>query len=114
MYSLSPLSRKKIAAELLQNLGQAENNMLFKLVCNMYEPGDIPNNYMVNKTITVLKKVGAEKFENYRTISIMTHASKILTTMIHRRIEILTTRSVEMDTFSAISRTFTFGSFKKI
>ena len=28
--------------------------------------------------------------------------------------KILTTRSIEMDTISAISRTFTFGSFKTI
>ena len=32
-----------ISAQLLQNLGQAEKNILFKLVCNLYETGDIPN-----------------------------------------------------------------------
>ena len=36
------------AAELLQNLRQVEKNMLFKLVCDMYKMGDIPNDYMVN------------------------------------------------------------------
>ena len=34
-----------IAEKLLQNLGQAEKIILFKLVCNMYETGDIQNQY---------------------------------------------------------------------
>ena len=46
-----------IAAELLQNSGQAEKNILFKLVCDMYETGDIPNDYKVNKTVTIPKKI---------------------------------------------------------
>ena len=39
-----------IAAELLQNLGQAEKIILFKLFCDMDKTGDIPNNYNVKKT----------------------------------------------------------------
>ena len=38
----------------------------------MYEAGDIPNDYMVNKTVTVPKKVRANECENYRTISFIT------------------------------------------
>ena len=37
-----------IAAELLQNLGQAEENVSFKLVCEVYETGIIPNDFNVN------------------------------------------------------------------
>ena len=33
----------RIAAKLLQDLRQAEKIILFKLVCDMYETGDIPN-----------------------------------------------------------------------
>ena len=76
-----------IAADLLQSLGQAENNMLFRLVYDMYETDDIPNDQKVNKSVTIPKKVGADKCENYRTISLTTHASKILTTIIYRRLE---------------------------
>ena len=72
-----------IAAELLQNLEQAEKIFLFKLVCDMYETGDIPNDYKVNKTVTIDKKEGADKCENYRTA----HASKVMTTIIYRRLE---------------------------
>ena len=52
----------------------------------MYETGKIPNDYKVNKTVTVPKKVGADKCKNYYTISLTTHASKIITTIIYRRI----------------------------
>ena len=62
-----------IAAELLQNLGQAEKIILFNLVCDMYETGDIPNGYKINKTFTTPKKVGTNKCEDYRTISLTTH-----------------------------------------
>ena len=44
-----------IAAELLQNLWQAGIIILFKLVCDMYETGDISNDYKVNKTVTIPK-----------------------------------------------------------
>ena len=49
----------------------------------MYEMGDIPNDCKVNKTVTIPKKVKVDKCENYHTISLMTHASKILTTTIY-------------------------------
>ena len=45
-----------IAAELLRNLGQAEKIILFKLVCDIYKTGDIPNDYKVNKIVTIPKK----------------------------------------------------------
>ena len=44
----------------------------------MYEIGDIPNDYKVNKTVTILEKVRADKCKNYHTISLTTHASKII------------------------------------
>ena len=54
-------------------LRQTEKIILFKLICDVYETGDIPNDYKVNKTVTIPKKVGADKCENYRTISPTAH-----------------------------------------
>ena len=45
-----------ISAELLQNLGQAENDILLKLVCDMYEAGELPTEYKANKTVTIPKR----------------------------------------------------------
>ena len=70
-----------IAAGLLHNLRKAEKIILFKLVFDVHETGDILNDHKVNKTVTIPKKVGADKCEDYRTISLTTHASKILTTL---------------------------------
>ena len=88
-----------IAAELVQNLGHAENIILSKLVCDMYETGDIPSDYMVNKTVTMPKKVWTEKFENYRTISLIKHESKISITIIYRRLEQTIESSLDEDQF---------------
>ena len=65
----------------------------------MYETGVIPNDFNVNKTVTIPKKVRADKCENYRTISLTIHASKILTTIIYRRIEQTIESSLDEDQF---------------
>ena len=88
-----------IVVEILQNLGQAEKNVLFKLVCDMCETGVIRNDFNVNKTVTIPKKVGAYECENYRTIGLTTHASTILTTIVSRRIKQTVESSLVEDQF---------------
>ena len=53
--------------------------LIFRLVFNIYETSVIPNDFNVKKTVTVPKKLRAEKFENYRILSLTTRASKIPT-----------------------------------
>ena len=65
----------------------------------MCETGEIPNDYEVNKTITIPRKVGKNKCENYRTVSLTTHAFKILTTIIYRKIEQTKGSSLDEDQF---------------
>ena len=89
-----------IAAELLQNLGQAGKYILFKLFCDLDETDVIPNNFDVNKTVTIPKKVGTDKCKNNRTISLTTLASKILTTIIYRRMEETIEISLDEDQFA--------------
>ena len=43
----------------------------------MYETGEIPNDFSINKTVTILKKVEADKCENCLTISLTPHLTKI-------------------------------------
>ena len=88
-----------IASELLQNLGQAGKYILFKLFCDLDETDVIPNNFDVNKTVTIPKKVGTDKCKNNRTISLTTLASKILTTIIYRRMEETIEISLDEDQF---------------
>ena len=65
----------------------------------MYEASELPNDYMVNKTIIIPKKEGSDKCKNYRTINLMTHAFKILTTIIYRRLEQTMESSLDEDQF---------------
>ena len=66
----------------------------------MYETGTISNDYKFNKTVTVPKKVGADKCETYRTtMCLTTHASKIPTTTIYRRIKQAIRNSFDEDQF---------------
>ena len=60
---------------------------LFCLVSRMYETGEVPSNFQKNIIIPIPKKTGADRCEHYRTISLVSHASKILTKIIYRRIE---------------------------
>ena len=67
-------------ADHLQNSGQAEKIISFKLIRDMYETGDITNDYKVEISVTtsIPKQVRADKCKYYRTICLTTHASKIL------------------------------------
>ena len=71
-----------IVAELIHVI-----EMLFKLIRGVYETGEIPNDNKVIKNVTISKIVGSDKGKNYRTISLTTHASNILNTIIKRRIK---------------------------
>ena len=53
----------------------------------------------VNKTVTIPKKVGTDIRENYRIISLTTHASQVLTTIIYRRMEQTIGSSLDKDQF---------------
>ena len=86
-----------IAVQLPQTLEQAEKNIIFKSVCDMYETGVIPNDFKLNRIVTIPRKVGADKCENYRTISLITHESKILDTINYRRIEQAIESSLDED-----------------
>ena len=53
----------------------------------MYSTGELPSDFEKNIIIPIPKKKRAEKCEDLLTISLTTHASKILTRIIYRRIE---------------------------
>ncbi|XKL68323.1 hypothetical protein PGB90_003814 [Kerria lacca] len=53
----------------------------------MYEKGEVMKDYQKSRLVMILKKAGARKCEDYRTINLLPHASKILTRIVHRRIQ---------------------------
>ncbi|HCF9438095.1 TPA: reverse transcriptase family protein, partial [Pseudomonas aeruginosa] len=72
---------------------------LFHLVCKMYETGEVPSDFKKNVIIPIPKKAGADRCENYRTISLISHGCKILTRIIYRRMEKLVEADLGEDQF---------------
>lgn len=76
-----------ITAELLQCASTKIKDALYQLTQDIYEKGDIPDDYCKSIIVTIPKKSGATSCEQFRTLSLLTHVSKILTKIINRRIE---------------------------
>lgn len=62
-------------------------NKLFQIIRNIYVTGEMPEDYVKSIVIPIPKKAAAKKCEEFRTISLLSHALKILTKIIFQRIE---------------------------
>ena len=77
----------KIQAEILKKSREKAFGRLFELIGKIYKLGIIPKDFQKKQNSHNPKKTGADKCENFWTISLTSHASKILTKIIQRRIE---------------------------
>ena len=77
----------EIQAELWKEAGENMLNELFKLIKDIYRTADIPTDFVKSIVIPIPKKTSVKKCEQYRTISLLSHASKILTKIMFRRME---------------------------
>ncbi len=89
----------EIACELIKNAGEEALKRLFQLICRMYEEGEVPIDFQKSKLVMIPKKAKASKCEDYRTISLLSHASKILTRIIHKRIQSKVEENIGEDQF---------------
>jgi len=91
--ALRDLKKKKAAgideiqAELWKESGESMRNELFKLIKEIFVSGELPLDFTKCKIIPIPKKATANKCDQYRTISLLTHVSKILTIIMSRRME---------------------------
>ncbi|VVC33883.1 Hypothetical protein CINCED_3A000978 [Cinara cedri] len=76
-----------ITAELLQCASTKIKYVLYKLTQDIYEKGDVPDDNRKSIIVTIPKKSGTNFCEQFRTLSLLTHVSKILTKVMNRRIE---------------------------
>jgi len=76
-----------ITAELLQCASTKIKVALYQLTQDIYENGDVPDNYRKSIIVTIPKKSETNYCEQFRILSLLTHVSKILTKVINRRIE---------------------------
>jgi len=91
--ALKNLKNKKAAgtngvqAELWKGAGEEIKNRLFQTIRDIYATGEMPKDYIKSIIIPIPKKAATKKCEEFRTISLLSHASNILTNIIFQRIE---------------------------
>jgi len=77
----------EIHAELWKEVGVGMHNELFKLINDIYNIGDRSLKFAKSKIIPIPKRTTANKCDQYRTISLLTHVLKILTKIMSKRME---------------------------
>ncbi len=77
----------EIPSEMLKNLGENAINELCGVCQSMYEEGKWPDDFTRIAMIPLPKKNNATKCSDYRTISLICHASKIMLKVLTKRIE---------------------------
>jgi len=74
-----------------EELYKALKNLIYtytsNIITNCYKEGKILNDSFTSKCITIPKKGNANDCSNYRKISILSHASKILLNIIKHRLK---------------------------
>ena len=75
-----------VPAEFLKALGVEGNKQLVGLCKKMYDEGVWPEDFTKVVMIPLQKKTRAEECEDYRTISLISHASKIMLKVLTKRI----------------------------
>ncbi|VVC43972.1 Reverse transcriptase domain [Cinara cedri] len=88
-----------IQAELWKEPGKKFKNRLFQIIKDIYAAGEMSKDYVNSIIIPIPKKAAAKKCEEFRTISLLSHASKILTEIIFQRIESKIEQSLTEDQF---------------
>jgi len=76
-----------------------KRDILFKMVEKTYREGIVPKDFTQSRTILIPKKGNPTEFKNYRTISLFTHASKILLNIIKNKIRKKTEINLGEDQF---------------
>ena len=75
-----------IPAEFLQTLGETGIQLITRLINKIYNTGIIPDDFLTNVFITIPKVSRAQDCADFRTISLISHTSKILLHLINNRI----------------------------
>jgi len=91
--ALEELKNKKatgpdgIPAELLKALGSAGKRELFEICNEIYIRGEWPEDFLESIIIPIEKKSGVQECVDFQTISLISHASKIVLKILTRRLE---------------------------
>jgi len=76
-----------IPAEILNNIGEKATGELTRLCQDIYNTGKWPEDFLKTIMIPIKKKNNATTCKDYRTISLLPHAAKIMLKIITKRIQ---------------------------
>jgi hypothetical protein len=75
-----------ISAEMLKHLGDVGAKAIHQICQKVWRTGQWPDDWMESVVMPLHKKGSTRKCENFRTISLISHASKILLDIINKRL----------------------------
>jgi len=78
----------EIPVEFLKQLGEKATKELFDICCKIYDEGQRPKDFVESIIVLIEKKAGAEECSDYRTLSLISLASKILIRIIADNLKI--------------------------
>src|SRR5688572_6748102 len=84
-----------IAAELLQSMGEKGMEVMARLINKIYKSGQIPEDFRKSIFVPVPKINRAQECSDFRTIALISHASKVLLHLIKRRITPIVERQLD-------------------
>jgi len=100
-YALEQFKNKKAAgsdlikSELLKNADEEVKKLLYNKIQNCYLTGDIPSDITTSKLVMIPKNGNATKCNNYRTLSLLSHTSKMLLNIVNNRIKSRVENNIE-------------------
>ena len=75
-----------IPAELIQQGGEAVTDILHRICNKIWQTGEWPTSWTKSLIITLPKKGNLQQCQNYRTISLISHASKVMLKILLNRL----------------------------
>src|SRR5437867_11902932 len=97
-------SSDNISAELLQCMGEKGIQIMTRLINKIYKSGCIREDFRESKFVPIPKVSKAQECGDFRTIALISHASKILLHLIKRRITPVIERQLEIGRASCRER----------
>jgi hypothetical protein len=77
----------KISREVIKAIGEQAQDVLYGIIKDCYESGKLPEDFMRSSMVTIPKRARAEKCEEHRTVSLLSHTSQVFTWILGRRIK---------------------------
>src|SRR3989442_13847049 len=75
-----------VSAELLKFMGEKDIQIMTRLINKIYKSGYIPEDFRESIFVSIPKESKAQGCGDFRTIALISHASKVLLHLIKRRI----------------------------